>query len=337
MAAEMKTSRRRFLGGALAGGVTLVAGSIWPVRTVSPATHRDGPRFRFIHFTDIHVQPELNAARGYAQAIHHMNQHRAEFALSGGDLVFDVLRASRDRCERLWKLYTSLSERLEIPLWNVMGNHDNFGLQNSAISPSEPGYGKQKYLDSLGLERSYYSFDHRGWHFIVLDSILPVKGGWAARLDDEQMAWLKEDLKSKGDRPAVVALHVPVVTFFSQIVDGPEKGNPPGRAMADAKELRELFEAHNVKLVLQGHVHIRERFEYNGVTYITSGAVSGSWWNGPRFGHPEGYAVVEIEGDGFTWTYHTFGWVAKRQAKLNEDDRRVLQQLYSEREVFALV
>ncbi len=337
MGTGTKTGRRGFLGAALAGGSALVAGTLWPVRAVAPATRRDGPRFRFIHFTDVHVQPELNAARGYAQAIHHMNGHRAEFALSGGDLVFDVLKAGRERSDRLWDLYTSLSKRLEMPLWNVMGNHDNFGLQNSAISPSEPGYGKQKYLESLGLERTYYSFGHRGWHFIVLDSILPVQGGWAARLDDEQMAWLEADLKAKGDRPTVVALHVPVVTFFSQIVDGPEKGNPPGRAMADAKKLRELFEAHNVKLVLQGHVHIRERFDYNGVTYITSGAVSGSWWNGPRFGHPEGYAVVEIDGDGFTWTYHTFGWVAKQQAMLDENDRRVLQQLYAEREVFALV
>ncbi len=103
------------------------------------------------------------------------------------------------------------------------------------------------------------------------------------------------------------------------------------------QDLRELFEASNVKLVLQGHVHIREQFEYNGIRYITSGAVSGSWWNGPRYGHPEGYATVSFSGEDFTWTYHTYGWVVKQQAQLNEDDRRILRQMYAEREVFALV
>lgn len=336
MPRKMTIDRRAFLRSAAIGGAGIAAGSLWP-RSVASGTKPAERAFTIVHYTDVHVQPELNAARGFAQAIYNINHHRADFALSGGDLVFDVLKADRDRCDRLWKLYTSLSREFDMPVHETMGNHDNFALSNSAISSGEPGYGKQTFLERLGRERTYTSFDHRGWHFVILDSILPKPGGWEARLGPEQMDWLKSDLAAKGNAPTVVSLHVPVITFYSQVVDGPYAANPSGRAMADAKDLRELFEGSNVKLVLQGHVHIREQFEYNGIRYITSGAVSGSWWNGPRYGHPEGYATVSFSGEDFTWTYHTYGWAVKQQAQMNEDDRRILRQMYAEREVFALV
>lgn len=330
-------SRRDLLKYSLGAGAGVAVGSIWPSR-VEAARGSAGESFTFVHYTDVHVQPELNAARGYAQAIYHMNRHRADFALSGGDLVFDTLGADVERRDRLWKLYTSLGREFDMPVHEVMGNHDNFALHNKLISPDHAGYGKQMYLEQLGLERTYGSFDHKGWHFVVLDSILPKDGGgWEPRLDAQQMQWLKDDLAAAGGRPAVVTLHVPILTVFAQVVQGPGAATDATTVMLDGKELRELFEASNVKLVLQGHLHVREQCEYNGVHYITSGALSGSWWNGPRLGHPEGYAVIQVDGDGFEWSYHTFDWVAKKQAHFSEDERELLKRMYAEREVWGLV
>jgi hypothetical protein len=37
----------------------------------------------------------------------------------------------------------------------------------------------------------HYSFDHKGWHFMVLDSIQPIEGGsYRGRIDAGQMAWI---------------------------------------------------------------------------------------------------------------------------------------------------
>ena len=40
------------------------------------------------------------------------------------------------------------------------------------------------------------------------------------------------------------------------------------------------------------------------------GAVCGNWWKGARMGHPEGFAVLSVDGERITWSYQTFGFVA---------------------------
>lgn len=306
-----RLTRRELLKLAGAGGLGIALAPLVPTRLAAAVPPANPSRFRFIHFTDIHVQPELDAAKGYAQCIDHLNKQDAAFAISGGDLVFDVLGANRSRADLLWKLYTAHTASLNIPVHEVIGNHDCFALANSKVPSSDSEYGKKIYLERLKLTRSYRSFDHGGWHFVLLDSILPKPGGWEPRLDESQLEWLKAGLAASKAKPSIVVLHVPVVTFFSEVLVGSKAAQAQTTVMQDADELMRLFETHNVKLVLQGHVHIREHYQRNGVHYITSGAVCGNWWRGPRMGTPEGYATVDIDGEAFRWTYHTYGWVAK--------------------------
>src|SRR5262249_18805484 len=87
---------------------------------------RDG--FRFVHFTDLHIQPELHAAEHCARCVEAINGTGASFAIAGGDLVFDANLASRQRAGSLVKLYQSTTSRLSIPFHNVIGNHDLFGI-----------------------------------------------------------------------------------------------------------------------------------------------------------------------------------------------------------------
>lgn len=333
---ESGISRREFLKVAGLAGFGVATGSLWPTRVSSAPEASSGASFSVVHFTDIHVQPQLNAERGFAQAIHAMNSHGADFALSGGDLVFDVLGANPDRNRRLWNMYVRRTKDFNMPVHQVAGNHDYFGLNNKNLTPEEPGYGKAAMLQALELESTYRSFDHKGWRFIVLDSIDPKpEGGWRPHLGGPQMEWLKDQLKSS-DLPKVVALHVPVMTIRGQLVE-PTNPNSAGVVMNDGKEIRELFEANNVKLVLQGHVHFCEHLQFRGVHYITSGAVSGSWWKGPHMGFPEGYGLVSFQGDSFTWEYKTYGWEAKTAALYTPEERELIARMYREREIFALV
>ncbi len=81
----------------------------------------------------------------------------------------------------------------------------------------------------------------------------------------------------------------------------------------DVARLRELFWKHpNVKLCLSGHLHLRERVEYNGVTYLCNGAVSGGWWKGDHQQTKAGYAVIDLFADGtFEDQYLPYGWQVK--------------------------
>ncbi|MBU1475570.1 MAG: metallophosphoesterase, partial [Acidobacteria bacterium] len=46
----------------------------------------------------------------------------------------------------------------------------------------------------------------------------------------------------------------------------------------------------------------------NGIHFITGGAVSANWWDGPRNGMEEGFLLVECEGDSIEWEHVDFGW-----------------------------
>jgi hypothetical protein len=61
--------------------------------------------FAFVFFTDTHIQPELDAAHGCEMAFAKIAAARPEFAICGGDLVFDALGASHSRADMLFDLY----------------------------------------------------------------------------------------------------------------------------------------------------------------------------------------------------------------------------------------
>jgi len=43
---------------------------------------------------------------------------------------------------------------------------------------------------------------------------------------------------------------------------------------------------------------LRDRIEYNGVTYLCNGAVSGNWWRGAYQECEPGYALLDLYDDG---------------------------------------
>jgi len=72
-----------------------------------------------------------------------------------------------------------------------------------------------------------------------------------------------------------------------------------------------LLAGHNVKLVLQGHLHLWEKTQYHGTDYVISGAVSGAWWKGRQEnGSAEGYTLCQVRGSEVFTSYVTYPWVA---------------------------
>src|SRR5262249_16313183 len=166
--------------------------------------------FSFVHFTDTHIQRELSADDGCRLAFARINKLRPDFALCGGDLVFDAAEVERPRAIDLFNLYRETSKRLEMTVHTVPGNHDLVGLfTKSGVATNDPLYGKRMFEDRIG--RRYGSFDHKGWHFVLLDSIGTTPDRrYIGRIDDEQLAWLRVDLSKIGRAPIVVVTHIPL-------------------------------------------------------------------------------------------------------------------------------
>lgn len=267
--------------------------------------------FKFVFMTDIHVQPELNGDEGFKKAIKEVNQLNPDFVITGGDLVFDALGQSHERASQLYDMYIDVCRNFEMPVYNTLGNHEVFGLyERSGISPTHKDFGKKMFKRRLGYEKTYYSFDHKGWHFIILDDIgFTENRRYTAEIDSAEFNWIKNDLKQLDkESPIVITLHIPLVSIAEQIRNGGTSALSAGVALANSHEILKLFEGYNLKIVLQGHLHIVEEIIYNNVHFITAGAVSGKWWKGSNAGFPEGFVLVDIQNNEFTWSYETYGW-----------------------------
>lgn len=321
-------SRRGFLGGvaAIGAGALLTPRPAAVHAAFQPKTAAPGGAqpFRFVHLTDIHVEPEREAAQGLAKALAAVEalRPRPDFILTGGDLVFDVLGASAERAPMLFDLYKKvMADHTSLPIHNTVGNHDVFGwARKHGVTPHTVGYGKELVKDKLGLKQTYYHFDHKGWRFFVLDNIQPAGGfshGYQGFLDKPQLEWLAAELKATDPRtPVVFCEHIPSVTvtpfaYEENCKDGIWKLEN-SLVCADAATRVRLIDGHNVRLWLSGHIHALDRAEFRGTTFICDGAVCGNWWKGPRDGMNEGFGVIDLLADGTVrHRYTDYGWQAK--------------------------
>ena len=267
--------------------------------------------FSFAFLTDIHLLPERGAEAGFQCAIKEVNKLQPDFVITGGDLVMDVLNQSYGRSDSLYNLYTELSGKFEMTVYNTMGNHENYGWQrNEEGIEQHPEYGKRMFEQRIGPR--YYSFDHKGWHFIILDDVyLKEPGVYAGRVDDEQMAWIIKDLDQVEEAtPIAISVHIPFITSASQISRGGMSANNEGIVASNSLDVLKLFSEYNLRLVLQGHLHFLEDiYVQNQVHFITGGAVSGKWWaNEPDSKPEEGFVMIHVKGEELKWEYVDFGW-----------------------------
>jgi len=278
--------------------------------------------FRFVHMADIHVQPERRAGEGFRAALKavHALDPRPDFILTGGDLVMDVAGTGHERADMLFDLYSRLCRDSDIPFRQCVGNHDIFGWHSEGrVSPDHPDYGTKMACDRLGLEKPTYSFDHRGWHFCVVNDVLPNPGdgqGYHGGIADEDLDWLDRDLAAAGNRPKVLCAHIPiisVVVFRRMDARDEDHMRIPRHWMSrNAGPILKLLNKHRVNLVLTGHQHQNERILLDGTTHVGQGAVCGAWWKGAHLGNREGFGILDVHPDGtFEHRYHAYGWQAE--------------------------
>ncbi len=268
--------------------------------------------FTFAFLTDIHLQPESNAVQGFLKAIDTINDLRPEFVITGGDQIMDAMGQRYGRADSLYDLYQETVKELKMPVYNTIGNHELYGIYSrSGADKDHPDYGEKMFENRIG--KSYYSFDHKGWKFMILNSIEDTgQESYIGMIDQSQIDWIKAELqKTDPETPIVISTHIPFITAFTQKYAGTTVPNPPSRVVINGKDIIDLFNGYNLKLVLQGHLHTIEDIFIDGIHFITAGAVSAGWWRGPNRGFEEGFVLVEVKGDEFDWKYVDYNWIVK--------------------------
>ncbi len=282
----MKTlNRRQFLK---RGGALLAAGSL-PFSLVEVAFGKNsGDNFTFAYISDSHIthikgnQFVRNWDRGLIRAVAEANlmDPRPDFTFYGGDIA---QLGKPEEIDHGLEILGGLRGKVHY----VMGEHDYY-----------VDLGKH-WRKQLGPD--HYSFDHKGVHFVVLNSILTTDE-WThqkwetpmhrmkamARLDnpngspfmvgDKQREWLKNDLaKISKDMPVIVFSHSPLQKIYKGWNFWTD----------DAEQVQALLKPFKKVTVLYGHVH---QIQYNQIGNIRFHAVMATAWPWP---YPASYKQAE--------------------------------------------
>lgn len=269
-------------------------------------------KFSFVFMSDIHYTQKFDAPKGFQMLVDTLNQLNPDLVMVGGDIIYDALRVTEKELMGNTNAYLKAASKIKAPLYYAVGNHEVFELYQKNADTSGLLFGKRYYEKYFG--RRYYSFNHKGWHFMVLDNIyITPDRKYIGKIDSVQLNWIKEDLKTvSGETPIVIMMHLPLITTLSQWYGGGTNANDDKVAAVDSHRLLRLFESKNLRLVLQGHLHYFEALNIlNKTTVITAPSVSGKWWRGKQHEVEEGFIRINVDGDKVDYEYIDFGWEPK--------------------------
>ena len=160
------------------------------------------------------------------------------FVIQVGDMIGGYVE-DLDEFRAQWKrFHAQIAPLGEIPFYPVPGNHDVLDASH------KPG-GEKIYKEVWG--DTYYSFDYRNAHFIILNT--DDRDG--SEITGEQLDWLKRDLGGARKQDHIfVFFHHPIYSLKNE------------------EELHKLFVEHGVSAVIYGHRHHLHYRERDGIPYM---------------------------------------------------------------------
>ncbi|MFN3665894.1 MAG: metallophosphoesterase family protein [Sediminibacterium sp.] len=296
--------RRKFLQ---QGALSAAAVAALPITSAAEPNAKPSIRVAFI--SDVHVKTGEIPERGMQQAFKHVNALKpsVDFIINGGDAIMDAMKATKAKTQEQWDLWNKiLNAENKLPIYHCIGNHDAWGWQMTEPEiKNDPLYNKAWAVKQHQMPGRFYSFTHKNWKFIILDSAHENNGGYIAKIDEEQWIWLENELKNTdADTHICIASHIPIVSyvsgfFFDKTEDNGDRKISRALLHTDSFKLTELFRNFkNIRCCLSGHIHLQDMVEYRGIHYYCNGAISGNWWGGAFKGFAPAYAIFEFFKDG---------------------------------------
>ena len=139
-----------------------------------------------------------------------------------------------------------------IPVVPLLGNHETYDKDWKVRMPEAylhlfalPRIDREKY------QNQFYSFDYGDVHFVVLNTQSQELADFEPSLDEDEVAWFKEDMAKTTKKWKIVLMHKdPLQYGFANRPEPREEGfSPEGRLWMP------LFDQYGVDAVLSAHLH----------------------------------------------------------------------------------
>lgn len=172
----------------------------------------------------------------------------AQFFINMGDLVDN----GQDHYQ--WNAWFDVVGDMiaRIPVVPLLGNHETYDKDWKVRMPEAylhlfalPRIDREKY------QNQFYSFDYGDVHFVVLNTQSQELADFEPSLDEDEVAWFKEDMAKTTKRWKIVLMHKdPLQYGFANRPQPREEGfSPEGRLWMP------LFDQYGVDAVLSAHLH----------------------------------------------------------------------------------
>ena len=227
--------RRQFLQLAGLGGAVFVPAlhSASAADATGASTGAAYDDFYFVQLSDIHWgfegAPNPDAKGTLPKAVAAVNALATppDFVIFTGDLTHTT-DDPKERRRRLTE-FRDIAAGLKVKTVRFIPGEHDASLDNG-----------KAFKEFFGAP--YYTFEHKGVHFIVLDNVSDP----GAKLGDEQLAWLAADLKKQAkDARIVVFTHRPLFDLYPQW----------DWATRDGAKAVELLMPYANVTVFYGHIH----------------------------------------------------------------------------------
>jgi hypothetical protein len=219
---------------ALNGGV---ASSALLGAPASAAATAGAASFTFLQLSDSHIgfakpaNPDARATFREAVGKIVALPMKPDFIIHTGDITQLSRDDEFDDADQILK-------EAGVQTFHVPGEHDMLDEGNGKAFLARHGKG------STG--SGWFSFDHKGVHFVGLVNVADLRPGGAGVLGADQVAWLARDLTGvASSTPVVVFAHIPLWTLYAEWGWGTDDA---------AKALAHLRRFGSVT-ILNGHIH----------------------------------------------------------------------------------
>ena len=229
----MNINRRQLLKLSALGGGAVLASSLPGCASLGIGRMNATNDFYFVQLSDIHWgfkgAPNPDAANTLKKAIVSVNalDVQPDFIMFTGDLTHTT-DDPKERRRRLAE-FKEIAANLKVQNVRFMPGEHDASLDFGAA-----------YKEFFG--ETFYSFDHRGVHFVVVDNVSDP----GAKIGEEQLTWLAKDLATrKQDDPIVIFTHRPLFDLVPKW----------DWATRDGSRAIEMLMAYKNVTVFYGHIH----------------------------------------------------------------------------------
>jgi len=253
--------------------------------------------------TGVRGRPYTKSADILSNLVSEINKRSPSFTILKGDMI-EAADGGAYNAQLTGDVKTGLDKLasasdITYKYYPIPGNHEKTAFPLTWVDPMRTLCLAFPNVNPNTDNSGSYSFDYKGYHFILLDC---VKNNLEGHVDTD---WLKNDLSSNSTKKSLVFLHYSTGEISREAfpdtvikeITGSDTVNWNKIDIDNYQAFKSTLEAYssNIGGVFEGHIHDNSLTRTNGIPYVRTAA---------PIQFPVGYTIYKVYTNGYIQTFY---------------------------------